>query len=671
MSSARRQRDSVAPSLFPFLAVLLCTMGALVLILMLIVAGAQASATQVITEQQEQVEEIESQITLARRAFEKQLSGGRIELEKKRLHLQHLENHIQELLEELAHLQRTAELMDEESQEEQAEQESITQAITELEKQLADAHKKLEQKLDKPDGDKPIFAIIPYDGPNGTHRRPIYLECTEQGLIIQPEGLLVSVDDLQPPYGPGNPLDAALRTIRSTYVPENHAVTSTAYPLLVVRPSGIRTYSLARSAMNAWDDQFGYELVDEELELVFPAGEPGLRAKIASAIELARERQAALVMAMPRKFRQQYRDNSSGSSGSASSGSGSSDPMSSGYQGGLPTGDSREGAPGERGGYALNGSNSASGQNSSAGGSGGYGFAQSEIGTASENRNDGVVTEASLFAANHSGDTADYSGNSAAGVAAGQGASSFFGDNQYSGVGQTGQDLLNQPAGASAAGGQTGNSSAGAAGQSTAAAGTGGGSSAQSTSSGGNQVALPSFGMRTSSTGAPGGQPPTGPSSTDEATASGGSYSGGSSSPTNGPTSGSNPPPTAGGQGSSSSRPVAAHRGRDWAWSQGPPTQTPVVRNIRVVCYEDRWVILADPSSGSSETSISMDSSPQQRAESLAKLIQKRVEGWGIALTSGYWKPVLVVDVAPNADWRFEQLTRLFEGSGLDVRRAP
>ena len=32
------------------------------------------------------------------------------------------------------------------------------------------------------------YAIVPYDGPNGTHRRPIYIECTAQGVILQPEG---------------------------------------------------------------------------------------------------------------------------------------------------------------------------------------------------------------------------------------------------------------------------------------------------------------------------------------------------------------------------------------------------------------------------------------------------------------------------------------------------
>ena len=51
-------------------------------------------------------------------------------------------------------------------------------------------------------------------GPHGTRRRPIYIECTLEGIIIQPEGFVLLPDDFHGPLGPGNPLDAALRTIR-------------------------------------------------------------------------------------------------------------------------------------------------------------------------------------------------------------------------------------------------------------------------------------------------------------------------------------------------------------------------------------------------------------------------------------------------------------------------
>ena len=116
-------------------------------------------------------------------------------------------------------------------------------------------------------------------------------------------------------------------------------------------------------------------------------------------------------------------------------------------------------------------------------------------------------------------------------------------------------------------------------------------------------------------------------------------------------------------------RPVARARGRNWAWSQGPPTETPVVRSIRVQCLNDRWLVV--PDSGSSKTSltVSFESTPRERAEQLAKIVLERVDSWGIALTGGHWKPVLLVEVAPDAEWRFEQLKQLLDGSGLEIQR--
>ena len=108
MSGTRRRRDTLAPSLFPFLAVLLCTMGSLVLILMLIVAGAQTSAKAVVEEAKLRAEDAQALLVRSQIITEEQLDDGRVVLEKKRLALQHLENHIRELMDELDSLARTA-----------------------------------------------------------------------------------------------------------------------------------------------------------------------------------------------------------------------------------------------------------------------------------------------------------------------------------------------------------------------------------------------------------------------------------------------------------------------------------------------------------------------------------------------------------------------------------
>ncbi len=58
-------------------------------------------------------------------------------------------------------------------------------------------------------------------------------------------------------------------------------------------------------AMSSWDDQFGYELVEADMDLVFPPGIPGLDKTLADAVSDAKQRQRALVLANPRLAREQ------------------------------------------------------------------------------------------------------------------------------------------------------------------------------------------------------------------------------------------------------------------------------------------------------------------------------------------------------------------------------
>ena len=36
------------------------------------------------------------------------------------------------------------------------------------------------------------FAVVPYLGPNGTRRRPIFFECRADSIVLQPEGVVVA-----------------------------------------------------------------------------------------------------------------------------------------------------------------------------------------------------------------------------------------------------------------------------------------------------------------------------------------------------------------------------------------------------------------------------------------------------------------------------------------------
>lgn len=674
---SRKRRDSVAPSLFPFLAVLLCTMGSLVLILMLIVSGAQASAQQVAQESKERVEELEDTLALARNSYQRQLQEGQLDLEQKRLTLQHFEDHILELLGELEDIRQTAKAL---SQKDDASSEELLEneeEISELEKQLAEAAELLNQKLDEPKGDKPIFAIVPYQGRNGTHRRPIYLECDEAGVTIQPEGILLTTQDLKPPHGPGNPLDATLRVIRAEYRPADGSITSNAYPLLVVRPSGIHNYVLARSAMSGWDDQFGYELIDDEIELTYPRGEPGLAERIATTIDLARQRQQALVMAMPRRFRQEDDFGSFDSGGLAGGGYGEST-GNYGASSGSSSGDSAE----RRGGFGSREIGSSTLGDSPSGSASspwqGGGFASEQLGGSNGTRNQAGGRIGAL-GGQRSGD--QRSGNPGYG-SQGYGGQGYNNSDaaltsNYPGMNRSGATGNSRGENAGSAGAHAGQPAPGS--QSAGSQSAGSQSSAPHSSdsqyASSQQSAGSSASGSSSSGGSPGGRPGTSSSAGGSTSAGGRTSAGGGASAPNladsDPSRGQSPPSLSmnANLAQRSSSPVASALGRNWAWKHGSRTQTPVVRSLHLHVFSDRWVLLPDDGNVEKATVIPFSQSPEARAVQLAESIRQRVEDWGLALAGGYWKPVLVVDTAPDATWRYDQLARLLEGSGLEVQR--
>ena len=49
--------------------------------------------------------------------------------------------------------------------------------------------------------------------------------------------------------------------------------------------------------------------------------------------------------------------------------------------------------------------------------------------------------------------------------------------------------------------------------------------------------------------------------------------------------------------------------------------------------------------------------------------VQSEVKGWGLAVSNGYWKPVLQAEVAPGAEQHFENLQMALKGSGIDILR--
>ncbi|CAE7527642.1 unnamed protein product, partial [Symbiodinium sp. CCMP2456] len=233
----------------------------------------------------------------------KQLREKRLkQLEDARLQLAGLEDHSRRLTDKIRKLRADIAVLEGETDNVTGSADDFETQKKRLDAEIAQAQAELEQVRKEIEGRKPAYALVPYDGQSGTRRQPIYIECTADRVIIQPEGIGLSGNDFQEPLGPGNPLAASLRTIREYRQSQGVPGQGNPYPLLVVRPGGAESYAAAREALNGWDDEFGYELVDEDTKLAYPPADRFLAKQLIETVELARRRKIALIMAAPKKY---------------------------------------------------------------------------------------------------------------------------------------------------------------------------------------------------------------------------------------------------------------------------------------------------------------------------------------------------------------------------------
>ncbi|WP_425618413.1 hypothetical protein NA78x_002118 [Anatilimnocola sp. NA78] len=628
--SKKVRRQAIGVALFPFLAVLICTMGALIVLLVLLVQQARLDAHEVAKNKQPTVDPLAAERKAAKEQVEDEqwrqgiLEQQRLEkaeeLAEARVKVGHLEDHIRRLQEQARTLMARAQEMERgqaaknpDVTAEQAELAKLQAEIARRKEELAEKKKKLAEK------DR-SFALIPYDGPNGTKRRPIYIECRIEGVVLQPEGLILGPADFSGPLNPGNPLDAALRTIRETW--KRSGEPGEPYPLLVVRPSGIVAYQAARQALRGWDDEFGYELVSDEKNLDFGAPNPAMQNVLEEVVGKARERQVMLAAAMPRKFQDddtltsfapedqaefQAAVNAARGSGGVGNGNGE-------FAGG-------SGTVGGNGGYNP-GSNAPGIGNPY----GNYGNSASQAGT-----NSGAPAGGTAGG----GTNAQFAANSIQANRAGQGGATAGGSNGA--TAQNGSSASNVTGGNGGANGQAGSGAPGSGTMGSSRPGT-------------NNVGSASQGSSSTATSGAAGS---------------------SSSPSSGPNPGSSGGPTgASGSKSSQQRSGSSRTASNWGLPGAQGRTTAVTRPIRVVCLPDKLVVV--PERGVDRPATVVAISPQMKPEEVdqfVKAVQKHLDSWGAAMTNGYWKPVLQVEVTRAGEPQFETLQQMLSGSGFEIQR--
>jgi hypothetical protein len=216
-----------------------------------------------------------------------QLSDARLQLSHLEDHAQRLARRLRQLQAAAADLQQAAATDEQKRLRQQEELQMLIAHIRAVETELAEVGQAQARAANS-------YAIIPYQGPNETRRRPIYVECRAEGIVLQPEDVILTTDDFDQPIGPGNPLAAALRVAREHLSRTSLAVGEEPYPLLLVRPDGMVSYYVARAALASWGSEFGYELVDTDWELDFEDPDPQLARAQREAIAAARRRQQVL-----------------------------------------------------------------------------------------------------------------------------------------------------------------------------------------------------------------------------------------------------------------------------------------------------------------------------------------------------------------------------------------
>ena len=596
-------------SLFPFLAVLLCTMGALLVLLVVLAdrAGKRAVAEAAFQQpavapaifQQEvdkDAEEAEEAVELAMQlekvhAYQKHLAKlqqqGDQRLQEAKERLSHLEAHTRRMEHELARLSLAAEQLKATEAHQSVDQEQAEQELTRLQQLMVDTEAELDELREESLG-KHSYAIVPYRGPNGTYRKPIYIECRKEAIILHPEGIRFKRSDFLANSWAGNPLAAALRATRE-HVNAQAAKAGAAeppdpYPMILVRPDGINQYSLVRAAITSWDASFGYEFIDSDWKLDFPEGpDPLLAGKQQHAIMLARERLARLIRSAPSRFQ------GVSLAGTASGASGG-DKGSNGYGNGQSEGEfSNEVAlgegTGEGNGYTAGESTTASDAEVLQGEETQYGATQS-IATHSATGGDASATTATEA-------TGEYATDSNANL----------GD-RYSQT--TGTATENSSA--TAPGGQSG-----------------------SQASGSNS--------QCESCSTSGGSPSSAGGSTSSATA----------------------------QSSS----IADSQGRNWAVKSGGRSSVPIRRPIQVVVRQNQIALLPSRHALDGEAAsgkvISLNQPIDQISNEFRSALRTRIEEWGLAGSGLYWRPMLKLHVGPGAEQTAEQVIRLMKNSGVEV----
>jgi hypothetical protein len=113
---------------------------------------------------------------------------------------------------------------------------------------------------------------------------------------------------------------------------------------------------------------------------------------------------------------------------------------------------------------------------------------------------------------------------------------------------------------------------------------------------------------------------------------------------------------------------AADKRGVNWANAEASRNAAAITRPIKVQVNQDQILVFDADGRPADSGAISFKQPVDRVMDRLAGAVQRQVADWGLAGDGMYWRPTLVVSVAPGAERQAQRVSELLENSGVDVR---
>lgn len=297
MSRARRRDNSTSSSLLPFLAVLLSTMGVLV-VLLVVMASVQLNHAQSKHEQElarktaelnspeqqklrkelEEANRKKAQGEALRDEAAKRLADADAKLGHVEADIRRRQDKLRMLVDKMRELESAREGVVDDAQ-------MAEERLAYLKDRIEERRKEIDELKQQVASRSNSYAILPFDGDSGTRLQPIYIECRADAIVFQPEGIELRPEDMNDVLKESNPLAAGVRAVQRYYVQQGTSIDEKPYPIFIIRPDGAEAFHHAANALQFVNCQYGDEQVSEDQALDYSAANPKLAQVILRAVQ--------------------------------------------------------------------------------------------------------------------------------------------------------------------------------------------------------------------------------------------------------------------------------------------------------------------------------------------------------------------------------------------------